>query len=229
MTKVNLSRVGPTSPFHGLDAGVLAALEWGAVEQVCRAGEMLFREGDVANTYLYVDCGEVEVLRYCHSGEERVFQVFEAGRTVAEAAMFMHHGRYPMCARARGPARLYRLRRESLLAACRQHSELAMRMLGALSHALYMQVNMVDWLISSSASERLANYLLNLKAGEGGVVHLPLSRRQLAAHLGIRTETLSRLFADWAERGYVSGRRNDWKLRDIEHLTRLASPAKRSF
>jgi len=229
MTKVNLSLVRPTSPFHGLDPGVLVALERGAVEQDTRAGEMLFREGDVASFYLFVHCGEVEVLRYCHSGEERVFHVFEAGRTVAEAAMFMPHGRYPMCARARGPARLYRLRRESLLAACREHPVLAMRMLSTLSHALYKQVNMVDWLTSSSASERLANYLLNLKPGEGGAVHLPLSRRQLAAHLGIRPETLSRLFADWAERGYVSGRRNDWKLCDIEHLTRLASPAQRSF
>src|SRR5690606_27970539 len=138
-------------------------------------------------------------------------------------------GRYPMCARARTACRVYRLRRDSLLAACSSHSELAMDMLAMLSHALYMQVNKVDWISSSSASERLANYLLGLKVGERDTVQLPLSQRQLAAHLGIRAETLSRLFTDWQARGYVAGRRNEWELRDKAYLNALASPAQRSF
>src|SRR5690606_29244192 len=105
-------------------------------------------------------------------------------------AMFMPHGRYPMCARARKATRLYRLRRDSLLAACRSHPDLAMHMLSMLSQALYTQVNKVDWISSSSASERLADYLLGLKIHEGDIVYLPLSQRQLAAQLGIRAETL---------------------------------------
>ena len=83
-----------------------------------------------------------------------------------------------MCARSRTATRLYRLQRESLLAACRAESELAMHMLSVLSQALYTQVNKVDWLTSSSASERLANYLLNLQPGDDGFVHLPLSQRE---------------------------------------------------
>lgn len=215
--------------FQGLDAEVLNELRRGATAHCYEAGQLIFREGDAAPVYLLVECGEVEVFRYSHSGEERVFQVFEAGRTVAEAAMFMPHGRYPMCARSRGATRLYRLRRDSLLAACRSHPDLAMHMLATLSQALYMQVNKVDWFSSSSASERLANYLLGLKAREGRTVHLPLSQRQLAAHLGIRAETLSRLLTDWQARGYVAGRRNAWELRDEAYLRELASPAQRSF
>jgi len=216
-------------PFQGLDATALHELLQGVTAHCYEAGELVFREGDAATAYLLVKAGEVEVFRYSHNGEERVFQVFEAGRTVAEAAMFMPHGRYPMCARSRTVTLLYRLRRESLLAACRRHSDLAMHMLATLSHALYMQVNKVDWISSSSASERLANYLLGLKARQGSTVHLPLSQRQLAAHLGIRAETLSRLFTDWQARGYVAGRRNEWELRDEAYLKQLASPAQRSF
>jgi len=216
-------------PFLGLDAAVLGQLVRGATAHRYEAGDLIFREGDAATAYLLVETGQVEVFRNCHKGEERVFQVFESGQTVAEAAMFMPHGRYPMCARSRTPARLYRLRRETLLAACRGDSGLAMQMLTALSHALYMQVNKVDWISSSSASERLANYLLTLKSREGSVVRLPLSQRQLAGHLGIRAETLSRLFTDWQARGYVARRRNAWELRDEEYLRRLASPAQRSF
>jgi len=215
--------------FRELDENARQQLLHGATAHRYEAGSLIFREGDTASAYLLVEAGEVEVFRYCHNGEERVFQVFEAGRTVAEAAMFMPHGRYPMCARSRTATRLYRLRRESLLAACRGHPELAMQMLAMLSQALYTQVNKVDWITSSSASERLANYLLSLKTRDGGTVWLPLSQRQLASHLGIRAETLSRLFTDWQARGYVAGKRNAWELRDEAYLRKLASPAQRSF
>jgi len=215
--------------FRGVDPETLSRVAARATVHYCEAGELLFREGDEASAYLLVETGAVEVFRYCHNGEERVFQVFEAGRTVAEAAMFMPHGRYPMCARSRTATRLYRLRRESLLAACRAQPELAMHLLAVLSQALYTQVNKVDWFTSSSASERLANYLLNLKPHEGCTVRLPLSQRQLASHLGIRAETLSRLFTDWQARGYVAGKRNAWELRDEAYLRKLASPAQRSF
>lgn len=215
--------------FQRQEPAVLRELLQDAIAHRYEAGDLVFREGDVASAYLLVESGEVEVFRYSHSGEERVFQVFEAGQTVAEAAMFMPHGRYPMCARARTAVRLYRLRRASLLAACRAHPDLAMQMLATLSHALYTQINKVDWMSSSSAAERLANYLLRLKNREGDTVYLPLTQRQLAAHLGIRAETLSRLFNDWQTRGYVAGRRNQWELRDVTHLKALASPAQRSF
>lgn len=218
-----------TRLFQGIDCVVLGSLLRGAALRHYAVGEQIFREGDHACAYLLVEAGEVEVLRYCHNGEERVFQVFEPGCTVAEAAMFMPHGRYPMCARSRTVTRLYRLRREALLSACSSSPALAMQLLSMLSQALYMQVNKVDWITSSSASERLANYLLGLKSEADGIVRLPLSQRQLAAHLGIRAETLSRLFTDWQARGYVAGRRNAWELRDQAYLRQLASPAYRSF
>lgn len=237
MTKVNLP--GARLPLADLLARhpllrelpppLILQMSAGAQQQAVPAGQTLFNEGDEARSYLLLESGQVEVFRYSQNGDERVFKVFEPGQLVAEAAMFMPHGRYPMCARARSAARLYRLQRDSLQQACRRWPELAMNMLASLSSALYAQVNKVDWITSSSAAERLANYLLNLKERQGPSVQLPLSQRQLAAHLGIRAETLSRLFTDWQSRGYVSGKRCDWELRDEAHLRRLASPAQRSF
>lgn len=215
--------------FRGVQSDILECMASSAAYRRYDAGELIFREGETASSYLLLESGSVEVFRYCQNGDERVFQVFESGRTVAEAAMFMPHGRYPMCARSREDTRLYRLRRESLLEACRRYPELAMSMLSLLGQALYNQVNKVDWLTSSSASERLANYLLNLKADVSATVQLPMSQRQLAAHLGIRAETLSRLLNEWQARGYVDGKRKAWRLCNEMFLRQLASPAQRSF
>ncbi len=237
MTKVNMP--GPRPSLHdlltrhrllqGLPAQAVLHLCQDAQTQQASAGQILFNEGDEARYCLLVDSGQVEILRYSQNGDERVFNVFEPGQLVAEAAMFMPHGRYPMCARAKGSVQVYKLSRSSLQEACRLWPELAMNMMAGLSSALYAQVNKVDWISASSAAERLANYLLNLQARQGTNIQLPLNQRQLAAHLGIRAETLSRLFTDWQARGYVSGKRCDWQVHDQAHLRRLASPAQRSF
>jgi len=158
-----------------------------------------------------------------------VFRVFEPGQLMAEAAMFMPHGRYPMQARARTDVQCWRLVRGKLHDACRRWPDLALKLLAGMSQAVYDQVNRVDWMTSSSAAERLANYLMGLRERQGAEVTLPLNQRQLAAHLSIRAETLNRLLNDWQAQGYVSGKRSQWVVTDPAHLASLAMTAKRPF
>lgn len=192
-------------------------------------GELLFHEGDSAEHYLLVKEGCIEMLRFTVDGEERVFHLFRNGQLIAEAAMFMPHGRYPMNARAQCATMVYCLSRSALRKTCENHPPLAMRMLEILSQRLYRQVNEVDWLTASSASQRLAAYLLGLQQHQGNSVCLPISQRQLATHLGIRSESLSRLFSEWQKRGQIRGRQRNWELCDLIYLRQLASAATRTF
>lgn len=208
---------------------VAADLLRGASPLRAEAGQVLFGEGDEAFHYLLIESGQAEVMRYGYNGDERVFRVFEPGQLMAEAAMFMPHGRYPMQARARSALLGWRLSRRQLHDACRRWPDLALGLLAALSKSLYDQVNKVDWMTSSSAPERLANYLMDLHARQGDTVTLPLNQRQLAAHLGIRAETLSRLLNEWQTLGYINGKRREWAVQDPTHLARLATTARRPF
>ncbi|MDR1889054.1 MAG: helix-turn-helix domain-containing protein [Zoogloeaceae bacterium] len=73
------------------------------------------------------------------------------------------------------------------------------------------------------AAQRLANYLLNLRARqENGVIELPVNQRQLAATLGIRAETLNRLLSGWLQRGYIRGKRRCWELVELQVPGRIA-------
>jgi CRP-like cAMP-binding protein len=220
--------------FRGVPADIGALLLRDSATLHVQAREVLFREGEEADEYFYVQRGSVEVLRQTQDGQERVFQIFEARRVLAETAMFMTHGRYPMCARARGDAVVVCLKRAGLHAACRTYPELALRMLQRLSDRVYERVNDVEWFSDSTAAQRLAAYLLALstRSRDSTVeapLRLPLTQRQLAAHLGVRAETLSRLFAEWSARGVVKGQRRDWELCDEGFLHRLAESARRDF
>lgn len=214
---------------EGLDPAVLESLAQGAQQRQHRDGETLFCEGDSAHHWLLIKSGCVEVVRYGHEGQELVFHSFHAGQSVAEAAMFMAHGRYPMTARGKGTTGVWRLSREAMHHACERHPALAMRLLEDFSKRLYRYVNEVQWLTTSSAPERLAAYLLRLPRTQQGEVTLPLSQRQLAANLGIRAETLSRLFADWQAQTWLSGQRRSWTLLHIVPLRDLAFGSTRPF
>lgn len=214
---------------QGLNPMALQAMAQGASLQRLRSGATAFHEGDEAGCCLLVETGAVEVLRYSDEGDERVFHCFMPGQLVAEAAMFMPHGRYPMTARAVGTTQAWRLPRTSLRAACEQFPPLAMRLLESFSLRLYKRINEVEWLTASNAQQRLAAYLLGLGRQQGSEVALPVSQRQLAAHLGVRAETLNRVLADWQGRGWIAGERRRWRIDAPAALQDMAGASVRTF
>ena len=213
----------------GVPRSALADLAHSAAPRAYAGGETLFYEGDPAAHCLLVARGAVEVLRYDAAGDERMLHRFEPGDLVAEAAMFMPHGLYPMTARAQGDTRVWRIPREAMRAACEHHPALALRLLETLSLRLYKRVNEVDLLTSSNAQQRLAAYLVAQWGRQGEHIELPTSQRHLAAHLGIRAETLNRMLAQWQAKGWIDGGRRTWRVCDAGRLQQLAAPGARAF
>lgn len=215
--------------FQGSDP-LLAALVPHIEVRRSRHGSWLFREGDAARHCLLVLHGCVEILRQGWDGQERIYQLCYRGELAAEASLFMAHGRHSMCARARDDVRCAWLPRHCLREACQFNPGLAMRMLDWMGSRIYQRTNELDWLAGSSAAQRLAAYLMSLSQPDAtAAIHLPLSQRQLAGRLGVRPETLNRLFADWQRHGKISGRQRDWQVRDPAALRELARGAERGF
>jgi cAMP-binding proteins - catabolite gene activator and regulatory subunit of cAMP-dependent protein kinases len=215
-------------PEHEID--LLAA---GGKWRYFRKGEMLFHEGQRMLDCLLLESGSIEIFRNTAKGAEKVFGHIKRKEATALAAVFMEHGRFPMNGRACENGCALHIASDTIRDLCMRYPAVSLRLLNIFCDRLYSIINQVDWLTSSSASERLADYLLNLcecdRCPQNCVLKLPLTRMQMAARLGIRQETLCRLMSAWQKRDYITLSGKHVKILNAHILHQLAQPARRSF
>lgn len=182
-------------------------------------GNRLYDQGDTATRCLLIECGEICLVCYTEQGEEYVRNHFNAGSLVALPVMFMEDGRYPASAIASGPVKGYWLSRRSLLEACHEDGPLSLACLRYTSEMLRQSLIKSYSLATTDCPRRVAEHLLGLHAKQHETdLELPLKIGQLAANLGMRGETLSRVLAGWRRQGVVSGRGNRVTILDLNAL-----------
>jgi CRP/FNR family transcriptional regulator len=158
-------------------------------------GDYLFHEGELSRGFYVVQSGAVNVHRVSAAGKEQVIHVFRAGESFAEAGLASPTG-YPANARAVEPSTVLLLPKGPVLDLIGRRPDLALRMLGSMSVHLRVLVGMLDDLTLKDVETRLLNWLVKHgRSAAGGVIHLPGTKRVLAAELGTSSETLSRTLA----------------------------------
>jgi len=98
-------------------------------------------------------------------------------------------------------------------------------MVASLSSWLHALVDRVEELQIASAPTRFARFMLRLPARDEAqalVVSLPMSKKELAAHLAIAPETLSRLLRRWQDQRLIEARGRDLAILDARVLTAIA-------
>lgn len=185
------------------------------------SGEKLFNQGDPARYWYLVVKGRIDTLREGYDGESRIMHQVGQGQLLAPIVMFMPEQEYPVAARASSPATLCRFQRQQLHSLCRHTPELALRILELAGQALCQRIDDVESLSSRNGPQRLAAYLYDLYLDQGITIELPLNHRELAAKLGLRPETLSRLLHRLQNKGILKGRRLTWEVTNKEQLKSL--------
>jgi CRP/FNR family transcriptional regulator len=211
--------------FRGLPADLLEALASGSRRRKFGAGETIFREGEAARAFYFVRAGLVKVYRISADGREQVLHHLGEGRTFAEAAVLTMPA-YPAHAEAiQSDTELIEIGAERFLALFRDDKRLAAAMVSSLSMWLIGLAERVEELSVASATARLAHYLLRLPSQvTQGVLtlELPFAKKDLAAHLAITPETLSRLLRKWQDAGLVRSQGRSLEILDERLLVALA-------
>ncbi len=205
---------------RGLDAQWIDVLAADAVIVRFDKGQFIFRQGAECPGLYCVHSGLVRVLQTSPGGKEMVLHFAEPGRTFGEVALL---GNFPLPADAQAvedtvcalvPERSFR-------AALQRHHELALGLLSGMAIWVRHVIELVEDLVLRDAAGRVARHLLDASAGEGRSFQLPMLKRDLAAHLNLTQETLSRTLRRLAARGLIDQPSpNELRVLDAEGLAK---------
>jgi len=194
-------------------------------EHTLAKGEILFHEGDPAESLCAVVSGRIKLVRYSPRGKELLLHLVSTGASFAEAALFGSGG-YPATAEAVEPSTVWCLPRARLVDLLRNHPEIGTAMIGSISAWTRTLAGKLEMLTQRRVEERLALFLIN-RAGRrdiepGEVIELGQPKHLVAAECGTGPEVLSRTFKSLEEDGIIETGTTTVKILDPGRLADLA-------
>jgi CRP/FNR family transcriptional regulator, dissimilatory nitrate respiration regulator len=177
----------------------------GHVEQF-QPGQLLFDRGQPAQYFFIVLAGQVNLVLYSKSGEEKIVDILGPGQSFAEAVMFMEGSVYPVSAAAAVESQVARFSNREYVSILRESPDTCLRMLGHLSQRLHMRLREIEYLTLESATHRLVRLIESrLPAAQDGPTEVTLaeSRQEIASRLSMKPETLSRILRHLSDSGAI--------------------------
>ncbi|MCW5965599.1 MAG: Crp/Fnr family transcriptional regulator [Bryobacterales bacterium] len=204
--------------FSSLDAGERATLASLAIERHYQPGALLFTEGMPCDGLYLIGAGIVKIVKTTSSGREIMLALEAAPATVAEVPVF-DGGPYPASVMAVRETTAYVIPKPDLHRACREHPEIAMKMLRVTGQRLRQLVTLLQAVTFGSVRQRIARQLIDWQAEFGeGEFSLPLSHEELAMRIGTVREVVSRNLSRFQAEGFLVIERRKVRVLDAEGL-----------
>ncbi len=214
--------------FHAVEGASREALVAMARVVEFRRGESIFNQGDPCPGIYIVGQGTVRVFKLAPNGKEHVLHFVSRGGTFAEVAAI---GSFPCpaFAEAEDEVRAVLLPQKPFLLALQADHQLCLQLMGSMAGWVKYLVGLLEDLTLRDAVGRVSRYLMDLqRAGGDGVeaqgeLRLPSVKKNVASHLGLTSETLSRSLRRLSDLKLIETlREGRLRLLDVERLERAA-------
>lgn len=208
--------------FKGLPEDDLLRIAGYARPRSLDKGEILFHEGGKVEGFYIVVRGLIKAYRIGEGDREQLIHLVHPDESFAEPAIAGLPG-YPADTKALEKTEVILIPADDFLEHLRGKSELALRMLTSLSRHLNELVNVIESYKLRDAETRLLHWLLQ-RCDPGvskSVIHLAISKGVLAAELGTRQETLSRILAKLRDSGDIIVKGREIQVPDTVRLRAL--------
>lgn len=168
--------------------------------------EILFQHGETADYFYLVAHGQMKLYRVSPEGVEKVVNVMSAGRSFAEAVMFMKNPVYPVNAASLGETTLLRIPNDSYKRFLQQDVNNCFALIASLSSRLQFHTNELESLILTNATHRVIRYFVRQlpRNGENTASFvLELPKQVIASKLSVKPETFSRILSALTKSGII--------------------------
>ena len=195
----NILQVCPL--FAGLKKGEIE--EIGAIAEIRRLdkGQLLFSQGDLAQSFFVLASGRMRVYKLSAHGREQTLVTPMPGTSFAEAALFADK-RYPAYCSALDASEIVVIDKNRFLKFVEHHPQVALNMIAQMAERLRLFAGRIEQLSLMGVVPRLAEYLLE-HADSNCDIALNIPKSELASFLGTVPETLSRALAKLKANGLI--------------------------
>jgi CRP/FNR family transcriptional regulator len=177
------------SYFSGLNAAELEAIKPLFLEKTVQRGELIFFEGEPANTLYFLISGIVKLFKTSAQGKEQIISLARPYEVLNDISIF-DDGSNPMSAQAMSTANLYGIKKERLETTLGQHPQVSAR------------ISLVEDLSFKHVIGRVAKILLE-HTGDGAGSAQRLTQQEMAAMAGTAREVVARSLKTLEERGLI--------------------------
>lgn len=166
-----------------------------------KKGEMVYMAGDRGEKLFVIHKGKVKISRLSHTGKEQVIRILGPGDFMGELSLFVH-GPLTDNAEVLEDTTVCIIDGEKLKNLMAKYPTIAFKVLEELSSRLERAENLIEHLGVHDVETRIVEMLLDLANDEGEVV-LNMSKGDLASHIGMSQETLSRKLSYFQDMGWI--------------------------
>lgn len=198
--------------FSAIDDDALTDLIALCQIKVCKNRNVIFGQGDEADSLYVVLSGCVKISTTSNAGKETVLCFMGPGEVLGEIAV-LDGGVRTAGATCIEESRVLMLRQAPFLAYLETHPKVALHIIRVLCARLRRTDEFVEEMTTLQAGPRLAKALLRLaeqygkpQATGGVLVDIKLSQANLGAHAGLMRENVNRQLKIWEDEGVLAGK-----------------------
>ena len=160
-------------------------------------GDIIFTEGNPANTLYFINEGKIKLYKYTKDGKEQILHVLSEGDFFGELDL-IKPSKYGFNSKAIINSKICTLTKDEMKDIMMKNPEIGIKVLETVGERLSKVENLAQNLANNDVDSRMA-YLLTDFIEKYGVsiennisIELPLSREDMANFIGVTRETISR-------------------------------------
>lgn len=208
--------------FSGIGPEQVATLAGMSVQVDYSANEMVFSQGDACPGIFVVHDGLVRLFRSGVNGDQHVLHLCGPGQSFAEVAVFAGF-ELPASATAVQPTQCVLIPTDRLQRQLAQDHALCRQLLAGMAFWTRHFVQLLDDIVLRDAVQRVARVLCDAPVDAAGRLMLAGTKKDVANHLNLASETFSRVLRRLSEDGIITlDSAHAIQILDPDRLTRLA-------
>lgn len=181
------------------------------------AGELVLREGELAENVGLVLSGHAASLKLGRHGEELILTLLEQGSFLGVLVAASREKKSPVFVRAETPLSVIFFPARQLSSpcesACPEHTQLTRNFLAAVAEKSLTLNDRIDCLVRRGVREKVQVYLLHMAKKRGSPEFtIPLDREAMAGYLNVDRAALSRELSRMKAEGLIEYRKSFFRL-----------------